>query len=177
MRLALLPITMVLAAGLLAGCSSPGKQGMCPGMAALADASTIHMFRPGAAPDPSNVLYTVRIASVEGTCDIPKGAKSATASFDVHFRATRAPNGEAAGYTVHYFVAVTQSDRVVNKQPFDVQFSFAPGAAVAEFTDTVSSTVIKADKGKYPWDYEILVGLPLTEGDLAYNRTIGRFAQ
>jgi hypothetical protein len=177
MRLALLPITVVLAAGLLAGCSSPSKQGMCPGMAALADASLIHMFRPGTAPDPSNVLYTVQITGVSGACDIDKGAKRATTSFDVHFRATRAPNGESSGYTVHYFVAVTQSDRIVNKQPFDVQFSFAPGAAVAEFSDTISSTEIHPDKGKYPWDYQILVGLPLTEGDLAYNRTIGRFTQ
>ncbi len=177
MKSRLLPLMVLLGVGLLAGCGSSSKQGLCPGMAALADAASQPMFRQAGSIDPSNVLYTVQIVHVTGGCDVEKKAKSATTSLDIHFRATRAPTGEAATYTVPYFLAVTQADRIINKQTFEVRLSFAPGAAVAEATDTVSSTVIKPTEGKYPWDYQILAGLPLTKEQLDYNRTIGRFTQ
>jgi hypothetical protein len=165
----------ILTAVLLAGCTTAAKQQNCPTAAALVDASAQTVFRQGAAPDPGNVLYTVRIVGVKSECDVDKKVQQADASVDIAFRATRAPTGEAVQYTVPYFLAVTQSDRIINKQSFSVQFSFAPGQAAAEFTDSVASTVIHTEKGKRAFDYEIIVGLPLTKEQLDYNRTFGRF--
>jgi len=172
-----LPLAALLAATLLTGCTNAAKQALCPGIAALVDASSQTVFRDNAAPDPGNVAYTVQIISAKGSCDTDKKAQTADSKFDVSFRATRAPTGTAVQYTVPYFVAVTQADRIINKQSFSVEFSFAPGQAVVDFTDTVASTTIIADKGKHPFDYQILVGLPLTKEQLDYNRTIGRFTQ
>ncbi|MGH6871891.1 MAG: hypothetical protein ACREHE_10320 [Rhizomicrobium sp.] len=162
---------------LLAGCTQASRQSACPGMAALADASTLHVFRPGAAPDPANVLYTVRIVRVKGTCDISKKSREAGSDLDIYFRATRAPTGETAQYNVPYFVAVSQGDAVVRKVAYRTQFSFAPGQSEAEFEESISPADIDMAEGKHPWDYQILVGLPLTKGDLDYNRTIGRYGQ
>jgi len=167
----------LLAVILLAGCTSAAKQLNCPGTAALVDASTQTIFRQGTTPDPGNVLYAVRIVRVKSECDIDKGAHKADTSLDITFRATRAPTGDAVPYTVPYFVAVTQADRIIGKQSFSVQFTFAPGQAAVEFTDTVASTVVHPDKDKHPYDYQILVGLPLTKEQLDYNRTFGHFTQ
>jgi hypothetical protein len=179
MKLVWLPLTMIVALGLLAGCSGGrnSKAAFCPGAAALADTSRQPMFRQGATADPSNIVYTMEIVGVESSCDYDKKGRDADVSVDIHFRATRAPTGEAAQYNVPYFVAVTQADRIVNKQSFQVQVSFAPGAAVADVTDTVPSTNIKTEEGKKPYDYQVIVGLPLTKQQLDYNRTSGRFAQ
>jgi hypothetical protein len=172
-----LPLAVLAAACLLSGCADKSKQANCPGMVALAEAARESVFREGTSPDPSNVLYTVQVVGVKGTCDIDKKAHTADASIDIHFRATRAPTGASAQYSVPYFVAVTQADRIINKKAFQAQFAFVPGEAVADFTDTVGSTEIDPEKGKHPYDYQILVGLPLTKAQLDYNRTIGRFTQ
>jgi hypothetical protein len=177
MKVVLRSLALVVAVGLLAGCVNKDKQAACPGMVALADASTLHVFRAGAPADPSNVLYTVQIARVHGICEISKRSHEVDADIDVYLRATRAPNGQPAQYNVAYFVAVTQGDRVVNKFPFTAQISFAPGEAVAEVTETAPTTEISLEEGKHAWDYQVLVGMPLTKGDLDYNRTIGRYGQ
>ena len=169
------PFATLLAVLLLAGCTSAAKQLNCPGAAALVDASTQTIFRQGTAPDPGNVLYTVQVVRVKGVCDIDKAERKADTSLDISFRATRAPTGDAAQYTVPYFVAVTQADRVIDKQSFSAQFTFAPGQAATDFNDTVSSTLVHPDKGKKPYDYQILVGLSLSKEQLDYNRTFGRF--
>jgi hypothetical protein len=170
-----LPLATILTAVLLAGCSSAAKQENCPTAAALVDASAQTVFRQGTVPDPGNVLYALQIVRVKTECSVDKKALEADSSVDVTFRATRAPTGEAVQYTVPYFLAVTQSDRIINKQSFSAQFSFAPGQAAVEFTDSVASTVIHTEKGKRAFDYEILIGLPLTKEQLDYNRTFGRF--
>jgi hypothetical protein len=172
-----LPLAALLAAGLLAGCSDQARQASCPGTAALADASTQYVFREGTSPDPANVLYRLQIVDVKAHCDLDKKARTVATSLDIRFRATRAPTGETGQYNAPYFIAVTQADRIINKQAFQIQFSFAPGEATADFTDSVPSTVIQADKEKHSYDYAILVGLPLTKEQLDYNRTIGRFTQ
>jgi len=160
-------------AAFLAGCSAD-KSGLCPTMTALVQASEESVFVPKSTPDPSNLLYTVEITSVRGSCDVDKKGEGADVSLDVHFRATRAPSGAAASYSVPYFVAVTEgTDRVLAKKNFNIQFSFAPGQATAEFSDSIASTDVKAKGEKRTYDYQVLVGLQLTKEQLDYNRSQG----
>jgi len=175
MMMSRISLAALLAAILLAGCTSVAKQASCPGADALVDASKQTVFRQGTTPDPGNVLYTVRIMRVSGKCDVDKKGHKSDSSLDVLFRATRAPSGDAVQYAVPYFVAVTQADRIIGKQSFSVQIAFAPGQAAVDVTDTVASTVVNAEKDKHPYDYQILVGLPLTKEQLDYNRTFGPF--
>ncbi|HTQ15634.1 MAG TPA: hypothetical protein VMH86_17320 [Rhizomicrobium sp.] len=178
MKAVLRGVALVAVLGLAGGCTHADRQAACPGMAVLADAATQHVFRPGSpAADPSNVLYTVQIVRVKGTCDISKKSRVAGTDLDIRFRATRAPNGQAAQYVVNYFIAVTQGDNIVRKVPHQIQFAFAPGQAAVDFDESVSPADIKMTEGKHPWDYQVLVGLPLTKGDLQYNRNIGSYGQ
>ena len=144
-------------------------------MTALVQASEESVFVPKSTPDPSNLLYAVEITSVKGSCDVDKKAMDADVSLDVHFRATRAPSGAGASYSVPYFVAVTEgTDRVLAKKNFTIGFTFAPGQATADFSDSVASTDVKAKGEKRTYDYQVLVGLQLTKEQLDYNHSQGR---
>lgn len=162
-----------LAAVGLAACQSD-KTGECPTMTALVPASEESVFVPGSTADPSNLLYKVEILGVDGSCDLDKKSTSADVSLDIRFRATRAPSGSSAGYTVPYFVAVTEgTDRVIAKRKFTVEFSFAPGQSSVDFADTVASTKVTASGEKKTYDYQVLAGLQLTKEQLEYNQHQG----
>jgi hypothetical protein len=143
-------------------------------MTALVAASEASFFVPKATPDPSNLLYRVEITSVKGDCDVDKKALNADVSLEVHFRATRSPSDTPASYSVPYFVAVTEgTDRVLAKKNFNVEFSFVPGQATADFTDTIASTEVQSKGEKRTYDYQVLVGLQLTKEQLQYNHSQG----
>jgi hypothetical protein len=161
----------------LAGCHS-NKTDSCPNIAAILDASSLVVAKKGTAPDPANVLYSVQIVSVNGHCKYDKKSRSADSDLTVTFRATRSPTGDAASYTVPYFVGVTEGeDRVLTRQQFVVPFQFAPGQASVTFSDDVSSVNVTADKEKQTYEYQILVGLVITKGQLEYNKTKGLYDQ
>jgi hypothetical protein len=158
----------------VAGCTSD-RTGSCPTMTALVQASEATVFVPKSTPDPSNLLYTIEITRVKGSCDVDKKATNADVSLTVYFRATRAPSGAAADYSAPYFVVVTEgTQRVLAKKEFTVHFAFAPGQATSDFSDSVASTEVTAKAEKRTYDYQVLVGLQLTKEQLAYNRSLGR---
>jgi hypothetical protein len=159
---------------LLAGCTTD-KAGNCPAVTSLVETAVATVFRQEGVADPSNILYTVEITGMTSSCDVDKLADNANTNIDISFRATRAPDGAAAHYKVPYFVAITQSDRIVAKKIYTVEFDFAPGAATASFTDSIGSAQIEVAKDKKTFDYNILVGLQLTRAQLAYNRATGRY--
>jgi hypothetical protein len=163
-----------MVAAVLAGCSSD-KGNNCPTMAAITDAASQTVFRSGTTPDPSNVLYTVDIVDVKGSCDIDKHNRSCDANLEVRFHASRAPNGGEAHYTAGYFVAVTEGERILTKEHYTIDFAFAPGQSTTTFSDLVKSTHIQPEKDKYPFDYQILVGLQLTKEQIEFNRSQGHY--
>ncbi|HTT83606.1 MAG TPA: hypothetical protein VMF67_08990 [Rhizomicrobium sp.] len=169
------PAFLAAAVLALAACSTD-KTGDCPTVTGITDASVETVFRPGTMPDPSNVLYTVELTDVRSKCDIDKKERTSDVSLNVDFRATRAPSGAEAHYTVPYFVAVTEgSARVLVKRVYSVQIDFAPGQTTATATDKVDSTHLNVAKGKHPYDYQILAGLQLTRAELDYNRQGGHY--
>ena len=164
-------------AALAAGCNS-AKTDNCPNVAAILDASSLVVAKEGTAPDPANVLYSVQLVDVKGKCDYEKKKRTADDSLTITFRATRSPTGDAAQYAAPYFVGVTEGDdRVLSREQFTVPFAFAPGQASVTFTDSVPSVFVQAGKDKQPYDYQILVGLVITKGQLEYNKTKGLYGQ
>jgi hypothetical protein len=158
---------------IIAGCSSD-KANNCPSVSSIIETSIGTVFANEGNTDPSNILYTVEITGVRASCDVDKQALNSSSDVDIDFRATRAPRGSAAEYKVPYFVAVSESDRILAKKIFSVTFSFAPGQTTATFTDTVKSADVAAGKDKKTYDYLILVGLQLSKAQLDYNRASGR---
>lgn len=159
----------------VAGCSSSKEAALCPGAAALVEASTLTVFPAGTTSDPSHALYQVAVNSVTSDCDIDKHEQTADASLEIHFTATRTLTGEAAQYRVPYFVAVRQGPDIISKKVFWATFSFPPGGTAVAFTEDVDSTVVKIATDKQSYDYQILTGLQLTRDELEYNRKTGYY--
>jgi hypothetical protein len=167
-------LIIVASAGLLvAGCATE-KEKNCPASSVIIETSIATLFKEGTTPDPANILYTVEVAGVQSACAVDKLALNSSSSVDISFRATRAPNGGAVDYKVPYFVAVSQFDRLLAKKLYVAEFSFAPGATTATFSESVNSIDVNAGKDKKTFDYVILVGLQLTKEQLDYNRASGR---
>jgi len=161
----------------LASCSTSRLE-KCPQPSVLVDTGTMTVFRPGSAPDPANVLYTVQIAGTQQDCELPKfGSRMVTASVAIDFRAARSNVGESVSHVIPYFVAITSEGKILAKRDFTVQFTFDAGQKVASFGDSVNSLAVSLGRDKKPTDYGILVGFQLTKDQLEYNRKAGRYAR
>jgi hypothetical protein len=163
-------------AAALPGCAAPNPL-MCPPAAVLADASYMVVMRPGAAADLSGEAYSVQMTDVTTECSLDRKRGETDSSLNLSFRAVRAPSADGASYSVPYFVAVTMTDRVVNKRLYTVRFSFAPGASTAIFNVSPDNTEIKLGNGRLPWHYQLTAGLQLTDAQIAYAKKMGRYAQ
>jgi hypothetical protein len=166
-------VVVVSAAFLLAGCATD-KEKNCPAASIIVDTSIATVFKTNASTDPANVLFTIELTDVRAHCDVDKLALNSDSSVEIHFRATRAPNGGVVEYKFPYFVAVSQADRLLAKKIYTANFSFAPGQTSATFTGSAEAIDVSAGKDKKTFDYVILVGLQLTKEQLEYNRASGR---
>jgi hypothetical protein len=158
---------------LIYGCSTD-KYKNCPSASAIVDTTIATVFKTGATADPANILYTVEVTGVTAICDVDKQALNSDSSVEISFRATRAPNGAAVSYQVPYFVAISQSDRLLAKRVYVANFSFEPGETSTTFSQSVGSVDVSAGKDKKTFDYVILAGIQLTKEQLQYNRATGR---
>jgi len=171
-------IIAALAAVSLTGCiATDVKRGLCPNASILANTAQSAGFRDKMEGDPSGIAYEIAMTGVTASCSFDKDEGTADSSVTVTFRATRAPTGMAAEYTIPYYVAVTRdSTTIVSKQIYSASFAFRPGESSTTFSADVSTVPVRLDNGKKPYDYGILVGLQLTKAQLDYNTKMGRFA-
>ncbi|HWF63858.1 MAG TPA: hypothetical protein VN685_04525 [Rhizomicrobium sp.] len=158
----------------LSGCNTD-KVSNCPVAVILADASQLTVFRPGAPQDLAGEAYRVALVDISTDCSINKKTGETNSSYRVNFRATRAPSAEAAHYTVPYFVAVTQGDRLLEKRILQVSFDFRPGDSVATFSESPDDFDIHAENGHLPIEYELMAGFQMTPAEIEYNKKMGRY--
>jgi len=173
LRTSLIRLASIGALVLLSGCSS--KILVCPVPAILADTQSVTMFRPGTAPDLANELYTVSIVNSTNDCTYNTREGVVRASLELTFRATRTPTREAATYSVPYFVAVNEGDKIYTKRLYTLRFTFAPGASTATITQAPDDVEIKIANGKLPWNYQQLAGFQMTAAQIDYNKTRSRY--
>jgi len=174
--MSLRPTRLALLAALvlpLLGCAQ--KITVCPIPAILVDTSTVTIFRPGTTPDLANELYSVRLISAEADCVYNNSTSIVRASMDLTFKATRAPSSEGATYTVPYFVAVHEGNKIFAKRTYNLRFSFAPGAATATIKQAPEQTRILIQNGKLPWNYQLLSGFQMTPEQIEYNQKKARY--
>jgi hypothetical protein len=171
-----LPLFCALAASLLLlGCDTTQRIVLCPGAAILADTASATVFRPGAPADPSGEVFTAYLYGTKTECSFQRDEAATYSSLTLNFRAVRAPSPDAASYSVPYFVAVNQAERVISKQLFTVRFDFAPGATSALAEESIDQTVVTLERGHLPNDYQLLSGFQLDDVQRAYNQKIGRY--
>ena len=166
---------LAASAVILAGCSSSKNESLCPGAAALVEASNLTGFSVATTDAPSEPLYRVAVSNVTTDCSIDAHERTADSSLEIHFVATRAAGAAGAEYRVPYFVALRQGPTIIAKKVFWATFDFAAGETGVAFSENVASTVVKIANDKQPYDYQILTGLQLTPEQLEYNRKNGHY--
>jgi hypothetical protein len=173
MRLRLLRLVPLGALLLVLGCTT--KITVCPVPAILADTQSLTIFRPGTTPDLANELFTISLINAEGDCTYNTRQAVVSASLNLTFRATRAPSSERATYTVPYFVAVHEGDKIYTKRLYTLRFSFAPGAATATIQQSPDSVQVVIANGKLPWNYQMMSGFQMTADQIEYAKSRGRY--
>lgn len=144
----------------------------CPQVAILGDAADITRFRPGGGADLTNVTLDGRIAAVNGRCDTTRQGMSIDLAMTLDFE--RGPAAPGRAETVPYFIAVTdQQQNILSKQVFTARAEFPRGQNRIRLSDEGGRLVLPVTAERPSWNYAILVGFQLDEGELAYNRRRG----
>lgn len=161
-RLAALVAPLVLAA-----CAGKAPELDCPTVAVLRPAN--HLVRTkGGAQDLASRLVDARITGIGGKCK-RRGADQVQVAFRVGFAATRGPAATGNHQTLHYFVALVQGHRIVDKQIYPVTFDFANAAG--EAVATTKPIRIDLPDTSVTAKQEVLVGFEMSPGEL--RRALG----
>lgn len=170
------------AAGLLAGCSAFGdalsnepNPGPCPRAFALYDAARKVTF-DGPEELYSNIGFTAEIQGVRSLCRY-QGDRPIIADLEVDFGFGRGPAAVGRRVDMNFFIAVTRKDlAVIHKESFPISATFPRGedrVFVSERVDEI--TIPRASDSVSGTNFEILVGLELSDDELAFNRAGKRF--
>lgn len=158
-RLAALFVPLGLAA--CAGGSGPTLD--CPQVAVLQQAS--HLVRTAGASDEIAARTIVaRITGVAGKC-VAHGDHQERVVFRVGFAATKGLAARQESFTLPYFVAITQGDRIIDKSVYPVRFDFRNGAMQAVAT----TKPIRLDFPQVPRsaNQQVLVGFQMNAAERA----------
>lgn len=140
----------------------------CPGLAVLRDTGRITDYRPGDGRDLLDVRYTVDIANVTASCRYDGQTVRMSVNIDLIF--TRGPAAEGAEMRAPYFVAITRGeDEIVAKRIFDSEIEFPDSRRRAGVREEVDQIIplLPDESGA---DYEVIVGLQVSEDQLQRNR-------
>jgi hypothetical protein len=162
---------VVLLAG-LSGCglfSSSAPQYDCPATAAVGDAAALNKFRDGPGRDLTDVRYTVRLVDVQAKCSYD--SKGVTVQMLAGFALELGPANPDRNASYQFFVAITDpAHEIVAKRIFNTSLAFPSNVGYVEHREELHQR-IPLPKGGAAADYQIIVGLQLTEDELDYNRT------
>jgi len=166
------------AVSLVAGCSSSKevRSPTCPRVLVLADAATLTAFVPGRGTDVLDVDYEVEIADLLSGCKVDRSDKKnpilplAVAPIFVVGRGAANPDGTA---TFAFFVSVVdRANEIVNKVDFPIALKFDGNRnrVVIREDDPPVSVNIPLVGTADPFDYEVVVGMQLTQQQLDFNQ-------
>lgn len=159
------------------GCSSSNKEvPVCPSVLVLSEASSMTRFVPGRGTDLLDVDFDAEVTDLLSGCKIEKagkpGAKMTVAVAPILVVSRGAANTDGRADFSYFVSVIDADDRIVNKQEFPVGVTFEGNrntVLVREDEEPISVD-IPLPPGRNPLDYEIIVGMQLTQEQLDYNR-------
>ena len=160
-----------LAPLLLACCSASNEDAFapqCPGTAILRQAADLSRFR-GAGRDLTDRVLTGRITGLQGSCK-RDGTRIVDTTLSVGLELARGPAAPGRTARVAYFVAVTDGDRIVDRQVFPLQAEFPPNTDRVSLVGDEVDLRIPVSASKAASAYRIWVGFVLTPAEARSNQ-------
>lgn len=171
-RLALRNVTLLAAAaGSLAACnSSEGFAPVCPQLALLRDGGDLTRFA-GNGRDITDLVLDAHLTAVPANCKyLDRSSTKVQATLSVMMSLGRGPAMRGRAIDVPYFIAVTESDRVLDRQGYALRAEFPANAdRITARSDPVTLD-FPVSREKSAAAYQIWVSFQLTPEELAYNR-------
>lgn len=133
-------------------------------------------FVPGRGTDLLDINFQAEISDLLSGCKIERagkpGATMAVALAPILVVSRGAANGDGRADFSYFVSVIDGNDRIVNKQDFAVGVTFEGNrnTVVVREDESPISVDIPLNPGVNPLDYEIIVGLQLTQSQLEYNR-------
>lgn len=154
--------------GWLGPSEKPNPRSICPQALILADAGEMTIFREGPGRDVTDVVAQARIADVLVNCKPDR--RLVTVDLQVAIAAERGAANRDGRQDVDYFVAVVDPQgQILNRQSFRMSFAWPENRMRVGGVDELEPRIPISGPEKAP-DYQIWVGLQLTEEQLAWNR-------
>ena len=89
------------------------------------------------------------------------------------FEITRGPTAADRGFALPYFVAFTDSGRILDEADYTIAGVFAPNTATTRLSGAPVNLLIPITKQKSAAAYQVYVGFRLSPDELAINRRLG----
>lgn len=151
---------------------------VCPNQAILGDASNINLYRPsatqGAARDLTDLVVSGRIVSIHGTCKPGANNRQLAVAVAVNVELTRGPAMQGNGVTVPVFVAVIESDTVLDKHGYLMHATFPSNVDRVTMTPGELDLTLPVSGSKSGAAYTLLAGFQLTPDQLRQVSPTGR---
>jgi hypothetical protein len=165
-------VAAVVAAGgmLLAACGlfAPGEVKVCPRVSLLNDAESMIQYRDGPGRDLTDVLFEAKVVDVNWSCKYLDNRVRVEAVIDIV--AQRGPASRGGNAKVWFFVGIIDYEQnIIAKQTFASEIEFRDGRRRAGVREEIEQ-ILFLKEGEGGSDYEIIVGLQLTEQQLQQNR-------
>ena len=165
---------------LLAGCGPARNQfaPVCPNQAILGDAANMSLYRAsatqGPARDLTDLVVSGRIVSIHGTCKPGANNRQLAVAVAVNVELTRGPAMQGNGVTVPVFVAVIESDTVLDKHGYLMHATFPSNVDRVTMTPGELDLTLPISAGKSGAAYTLLTGFQLTPDQLRQGVPAGR---
>ena len=125
-------------------------------------------YRDGPGRDLIDVLFQARVIDVNWRCNYTGKRLGVVATIDIV--AQRGPASKGGNANVPFFVAIIDKDQsIVAKQEFQSEIKFGGVRRRAGAREEIEQ-IIFLKTNESGTDYEIIVGLQLTEAQLRQNR-------
>ena len=142
----------------------------CPRPAILADAGTLHRYR-GSGRDFLDVVLEGQIDRIQGSCTAD-GPRAVAVTVSVEIELTRGPAATGRAAVVPFFVAVTEGDRVLDKQVYVARAVFPENTDRVRLTGDNVDLSLPVSPTKKASAYQVTVGFQLTPAELETNRRL-----
>ena len=155
----------------LAGCGGGTDDNFapqCPKPSIPRDSNDLHRFH-GAGRDITDSVLEGRILGVGGSCR-REGAATVTTTITVSLELARGPASTSRTADVSYFVAVSEGERILDKQVFRLAPEFPANTDRLRLRGDEIELQLPISATKQASAYQISVGFQLTASELEENR-------